>query len=114
MWLYLQREVGIERAALRVLHVAPDQAIAPLLQGRPNLCYVSFDIERPSRIRGDLTIAPFKSGVFDLIMCSHVLEHIPDDGLPCASLLGCSRLVVEPLFWFPWTRVEYPPMKMPA
>lgn len=90
MWLYLEREMEIERTELRVLHVAPDEGIAPLLVGRSNLRYVSFDIDRHCDVRGDLTQTPFKSGAFDLILCSHVLQDIPDDK---AAMLEIARLL---------------------
>ena len=30
-------------------------------------------------IHGDILALPFRSGCFDLIVCYHVLEHVPDD-----------------------------------
>lgn len=81
MWLYLQREADVETAELRLLHVAPEEALLLRLERRPNVRYVGVDLEREraTDVFGDLTRAPFASGTFDLILCSHVLEHIPDD-----------------------------------
>lgn len=46
--------------------------------------YVSIDLDpdadgRRVQVVADLTSAPFRSGVFDLSVCFHVFEHIPDD-----------------------------------
>jgi SAM-dependent methyltransferase len=86
LWLFLLREVGIESRNLRLLHVAPDQALAPLIRRLENVRYVSLDITRHSDVNADLTKAPFDSYCFDLIVCSHVLEHIPDDRAAMAEI----------------------------
>ena len=67
-------------ASLRVLHVAPESCMAPLLQSGKQ--YVSFDLNplrfpRPMVI-GDLRDLPFLDGSFDLVWVSHVLEHIEE------------------------------------
>lgn len=42
--------------------------------------YVSFDLSSPvAMVQGDLCKAPFLSGAFDMWLCFHVLDHIPDD-----------------------------------
>lgn len=75
LWLFLRGA-----SAGTVLHVAPE---AVLEQGVRGLAreYVSADIE-PGRaaVQADLTSLPFEDGRFDLIICSHVLEHVQDDG----------------------------------
>ena len=37
-------------------------------------------------INGDLCCPPFKQESFDIILCNHVLEHIPDDFLALTNL----------------------------
>jgi SAM-dependent methyltransferase len=79
LWLYLEREVGLA-APRRVLHVAPELGIAERLRQQPGVSYVSVDLH-PGRamVRADLTALPFGDESFDLVLCNHVLEHIPDD-----------------------------------
>ena len=40
----------------------------------------------------DLTSLPFEDGSFDLVLCSHVLEHVPDDARAVSEL---TRVVAE-------------------
>lgn len=82
-----QRHMFIHLAALypflsgkKVLHFAPEPMIKSLfLQSQAE--YYDADIvpERAS-YQVDITDIPFENDFFDYIICSHVLEHIPDDG----------------------------------
>lgn len=70
---------------IRVLHIAPEAQIAHLFTRKPDIEYIPGDID-PERyayytkaIRIDLTSLQFDKNSFDLLICNHVLEHIPDD-----------------------------------
>jgi SAM-dependent methyltransferase len=52
----------------------------------------------------DITTLPFSDQSFDLVLCSEVLEHIPDDDRAIAELLrvlkpGCQLVVSVPRWW---------------
>ncbi|HEV2811818.1 MAG TPA: methyltransferase domain-containing protein [Solirubrobacteraceae bacterium] len=78
LWVFLQRE---QRLAGRILHVAPEPAISTRLAESPEVAeYVSTDLDpRIADVQADLTDLPFEDEAFDLVICNHVLEHIPDD-----------------------------------
>lgn len=84
VWLYL-RELNIWHNQMTVLHIAPEEMIARMLSRMKQLNYITGDTD-PDRyrhftdaIRIDITRLPFADATFDIIICNHVLEHIPDD-----------------------------------
>jgi len=89
---YLETHTDLGEAPQKLLHVAPDFGLYLWLKRQAQLTYVGTDIDagRYRHIDGiqtaDLTRAPFEDNTFDLIICSHVLEHIPDDATAFAEL----------------------------
>ncbi|MCA1830721.1 MAG: class I SAM-dependent methyltransferase [Actinomycetota bacterium] len=79
-----------DRIGERVLDVAPQAGIKRWLQ--TNARYVSTDLLMPgASVRCDLTKACFAGGIFDSIICYHVLEHVPDDASAIAELARVLR-----------------------
>lgn len=97
MMMYLETEASVGLTPLRILHVAPDFGLYLWLRRQPAVDYVATDIDaaRYRHIAGirsaDLTAAPFPDDSFDVIICSHVLEHIPDDRAAFAELYRILR-----------------------
>ena len=80
LWLYLKNETNFFSAKLRVLHFAPEQAFYKRFKNMSNLEYVTTDLNSPlADVKADICNLPFKDSEFDIILCNHVLEHIPDD-----------------------------------
>ncbi len=45
-----------------------------------NLTYITADLESPlADVKLDVQDMPFKDQEFDVVICNHVLEHVPDD-----------------------------------
>lgn len=80
LWLYLPDCTNIFRDRLKVLHFAPEATFQKMLCGAPNLEYTSADLDSPlAMVSLDITDISYTENTFDVILCSHVLEHIPDD-----------------------------------
>jgi SAM-dependent methyltransferase len=87
--LALAQRPGI--AAGRVLHFAPEPAVTRLLKAGAHE-YVTTDISQTSDVKADITDLPFPDDRWDLMICSHVLEHVRDD----ASAMRELRRVLAP------------------
>lgn len=91
MWLFLQAR-DVLKPGIRILHVAPERCVRERLMRIPQVDYVAGDKKEPAytypagTIDLDITAIPFPDDRFDLILCSHVLEHVPDDGAALREL----------------------------
>ncbi|MGQ9586560.1 MAG: class I SAM-dependent methyltransferase [Anaerolineae bacterium] len=92
LWLYLQERTDFFSAKRRVLHVAPEPFLQDRFQALPNLKYVSLDLEAPwAMLRADVTEMPCRDEAFDVILCYHVLEHVPQDRKAMGELFRVLR-----------------------
>ena len=80
LWLYLKEETDFFTTSLKVLHFAPEQAFYKRFRNLKNLNYVTTDLNSPlADVKADICNLPFEDNTFDVILCNHVLEHIPND-----------------------------------
>ena len=80
LWLYLQNVTDFFTAPKKVLHFAPEQAFYKLFRNQSNLDYTTTDLFSPlADVKADICNLPFADNSYDIILCNHVLEHIPDD-----------------------------------
>lgn len=92
LWLYLHNRTSIFRDRLKVLHFAPEPAIQKRLRASPNLEYTSADLDSPlAMVSLDITDMPYAENTFDVVLCSHVLEHILDDRKAMSELYRILR-----------------------
>jgi SAM-dependent methyltransferase len=92
LWL---REHGRLGAGVRdVLHLAPEPGLRRALRKAPGVRWTGGDLEPddPAVAAVDVTALPFADASFDLVLCSHLLEHAPDD----RRAMGELRRVLRP------------------
>jgi SAM-dependent methyltransferase len=97
-WLWLQ-QTDLFCRAQSLLHIAPEPMFQKRLRRLPHLHYVTTDLvpDRWDNMNAvaDLTCFGFADQTFDTILCSHILEHIPDDYTAMREM----RRVLKPGGW---------------
>lgn len=80
LWLYLKNKTNIFEDNLKILHCAPEYCLQKQLIRNQNLQYIGADLDSPlANVKMDLTKIQYDDNYFDVIICNHVLEHIPND-----------------------------------
>ena len=96
LWLYLKNETDFFTAPHKVLHFAPEQAFYRKFKKLKQLEYTTTDLNSPlADVKADICALPFKDNSFDIILCNHVLEHIPNDRKAISELYR----VLKPSGW---------------
>jgi len=81
LWLFLEKKTDLFKIqAKKMLHVAPEECFVIKLTQLLSDGYITADLNNPNvQIKMDITDIPFENQTFDIVCCSHVLEHVPDD-----------------------------------
>lgn len=81
VWLYMKHKTDLlDGRSKKMLHVAPEKQLARLFKAQSHIDYLSADLVSPNAmVRMDITDIRYPENAFDVIYCSHVLEHVPED-----------------------------------
>ncbi|MBR5225180.1 MAG: class I SAM-dependent methyltransferase [Clostridia bacterium] len=83
LYMYFEKHDLFDKENMSLLHFAPEKAFIDLFSSKKNIDYWPVDINpnMPGiRRTADITDIPFEDESMDVIICNHVMEHIPDEG----------------------------------
>jgi hypothetical protein len=96
LWMYFKEKTTLfrENQNVKLLHFAPEETFFNVFSKNRNIEYIPCDIDPLSyRYKGgmnvkkvDISDIPFEDETFDVVLCNHVLEHIPDDSHAMSEL----------------------------
>lgn len=98
LYLYLMDQMSFFGSSLSVLHFAPERCLSRLIRHQKGIRYVTADLlvsllpmcDRPDVVMS-VTDIDFEDNTFDVVICSHVLEHVRDDRKAMAEILRVLR-----------------------
>jgi len=87
-----ETELMSDTETKRFLHVSPEPALKWKLAQVPWIDQLTADLEPAGvMVQMDITDIQYPDDSFDVIYCSHVLEHVPDDAAAMRELLRVLR-----------------------
>ncbi len=106
-WLYLKtNHPEIFSENLTLLHWAPEKMLSKKLSSIPNITYIGGDLTPSEKSwcsvqQLDITKIDLPSNSIDVMICSHVLEHVPEDTKALQETMRILKPGGWALFMFP-------------
>jgi hypothetical protein len=95
IWLLFEQEHLLDHpsgASFKILHLAPEPCLEEKFRQVPGVDYLSADLYNPrAMVRADIIALQFAEQAFDLVFCSHVLEHVADDRKAMSELYRVTK-----------------------
>ena len=80
LWRFLHEKTDLfQHSDRRMLHIAPESCFEPRFREQIGAGYLTADLMEPADVKMDITNIQYPDETFDIVYCSHVLEHVPDD-----------------------------------
>lgn len=83
LWLYLTHQTPLFEAKPKLLHIAPEVSLIKRIRrayGKGSDQYITADLESPlATMHFDVQDIPLPDEFTEVIICNHIMEHIPDD-----------------------------------
>jgi SAM-dependent methyltransferase len=79
LYIYLKENSNLFTDNLSVLHFSPNAGLRNILSKQKNLRYITSEYDGPADLNLDLMDVKLPDSCFDVAICFHVFEHIPDD-----------------------------------
>lgn len=81
-YLYWEKRIPLISSPIKLLHFAPEQPVRSLFENNAYIDYYPVDFNKNYygiRDVVDITQIQYEAETFDIIICNHVLEHIPNE-----------------------------------
>ena len=88
LYYFYLKKILPKKEVINLLHVAPEKSLKKYFKSYKNINYLAVDKNFLAADRvEDLMGLSFKSNTFDIVFCSHVLEHVDDDNKAMQEIL---------------------------
>ena len=96
MYIWLREQTNFFAQPHKILHIAPEYCFLQRFEQQFGTAYITADLESPlAKVQLDVQKMPFPEASFDVVICNHILEHVPDDALALREIFR----VLKPGGW---------------
>jgi SAM-dependent methyltransferase len=93
VWCFFSRHTDLfRRPRKKMLHFAAEEMMSSRLSQLDHLEHITADLLEPAMVKVDITDIQFADQTFDVVYCSHVLEHVSDDR---KAMRECRRILKQ-------------------